>query len=161
MNWPIWSHVPRQQENHLLFTICGERPVPRKYLKMPERVRNQILSEAENITSIVTIASEYTSDSYVGRADLTLSRSFGFVENEQSSGAFQHIQPLLCSVEALNDRLFLVIDESLKSVRRGFPLSSIRTFVCVLGSVRQKMEGEIECLRFLDSREPLRWSVSN
>ena len=47
VSWLIWSHVLHQQENHLLVTIWGERPVLREYLKIPERVRNQILSEAE------------------------------------------------------------------------------------------------------------------
>ena len=47
VSWLIWSHVLRQQENHLLVAMRGEWPVRREYLKMPEGVRNQILSEAE------------------------------------------------------------------------------------------------------------------
>ena len=88
----------------------------------------------ENGTSITTIASEYTSDFIVGRASLSFSSSFAFRDNARSSGARQRVEPLPVAVEAWNEKVFLVIDDNPKSVKRGFPLGSIRIFDCVSNS---------------------------
>jgi len=137
-----------------------KRDSPCKYLNMLQRVRDWLFSEAGNVTSIATIASEYMSDFFVGRMNLTMSGPFSPTGNARSSGAFQRVEPLLLGVESLNEETSLVVDESPKSVRRGLPLRSIRTFACVSDSARRKTEGETGCLRLLDLRELHRWSVS-
>lgn len=67
------------------------------------------------------MANEYVSDFFVGRADLTFSPSLTLVDNARSSGARQRVEPLPLGVEALTERLLIVIDENPKSVRRGLP----------------------------------------
>ena len=159
MDWLIWPLAPCESDNHLLFSIEIKRDSPCKYLNMLQRVRDWLFSEAGNVTSIATIASEYISDLFVGRMNVTLSAPFSFTGNPRSSGAFQRVEPLLFGVESLTEEMSLVVDESPKSVRRGLPLRSIRTFACVSDSARRKTEGEIGCLRSLDLRELHRWSV--
>jgi len=103
------------------------------------------------------MASEYMSDFFVGRINVKPS---GVTNIPRSSGAFQRLEPLPFGTESLNEAIFLVVDESPKSVRRGLPLGSIRMFVCVSDSARQKTEGETGCLHPSDPRELHRWSVS-
>jgi len=96
----------------------------------------------------------------VGRMNVTMSGPFNSTGNARSSGAFQRVEPLMLGVESLNEEISLVVDESPKSVRRGLPLRSIRTFACVSDSARRKTEGETGCLRPLDSHELHQCSVS-
>ena len=123
-------------------------------------MRDWLSSGAGNVTSIATITSEYTSDSFVCRMTATVSGPFNFTENSKSSGAFQRVEPLLLGVESLNEEVSLVVDESPKFVRQGLPLGSIRMFACVSDSARQKTEGETGCLHHLDSHELYQWSAS-
>ena len=95
----------------------------------------------------------------MGRMNVAMSGPFCFTGNARSSGAFQRVEPLLFGVESLNEEMSLVVDESPKSVRRGLPLRSIRTFACVSDSARWKTEGETGYLRSLDLRELHRWSA--
>ena len=81
------------------------------------------------------------SDFFVGRTVLALSLSFDFVDSTRSSGARHRVDPLPFGVEALTERLFIVIDENPKSVRRGLPPGPIRIFDCVSRSARQKVGG--------------------
>ena len=104
--------------------------LPREYLGFYVRLSRRILSQEDNCTSMMTIANEYVSDFFVGRADLTLSASPAFFDSTRSSGARQRVEPLPFGVEALTERLFIVIDENPKSVRRGLPWGSMRMFDC-------------------------------
>jgi len=92
--------------------------------------------------------------------DLTITGLFSSTSNGRSSGAFQRVEPLLLGVESLIEEMSLVVDESPKSVRRGFPLGSIRMFTCVSDLARWKTEGETRCLHLLDLHELHQWSVS-
>ena len=111
-----------------------------------------------NVTTITTIASEYTSDLVVGLMNLFFSLSFAFVDKARSSGAHQRGE--LLDIEGLAKNPFLVVDDSPKSVRRGFPVGSIRMFDCVSNSAGWKVEGSGN-LHSLDSRELHPWSASN
>ena len=137
-----------------------KRDFPCKYLNMLQRVRDWLSSGAGNVTSIATIASEYTSDFFVCRTTATVSGPFSFTENSKSSGAFQRVEPLLFGVESLNEEMTLAVDESPKSVRRGLPSRSIRTFACVSDSARRKTGGETGCLHPSDPHGLYRWSAS-
>ena len=141
MGWLIWPPVPLEYEKHLLVTIGIKRESPCKYLDMLQRVRDWLFSEAGNVTSIATIASEYMSDFFVGRMNMTMSGPFCFTGNARSSGAFQRIEPLPFGVESLAEEIFLVVDESPKSVRRGLPVGSIRMFACVSDQPGRKRTG--------------------
>jgi len=125
---------------------------------MLQRVRDWLSSGAGNVTSIATIANEYTSDFFVDR--MTVSGPFSFTENSKSSGAIQRIESLLIGMESLNEEMSATVDESPKPARRGLPSRSIRTFACVSDSARQKTEGETRCLHSLDPHELYRWSAS-
>ena len=100
------------------------------------------LGEEGGVTSIPTMANEYVSDLYVGRMDLCFSLCFAFVDNRRSSGAHQRIEPpRQFRLGALTGRLSIVIDEPLKSVRRGLPSESIRMFRCVPCLARRRIDG--------------------
>ena len=103
------------------------------------RSSNRILSEGGGVTSITTMANENVSDIYVGRTDSDFPLSFAFVDNARSSGARQRVEPLPFGVEALAEKLFIVIDENPKSVKRGLPLRSIRMFDWISCSVRRRV----------------------
>lgn len=88
---------------------------------------------------MITIANEYVSDFFVGRTVLVFSLSFTFVDNARSSGARQRMEPLPFVEEALAERLFIVIEENPKSVRRGLRLRSMRMFDCIHQSAKRRV----------------------
>jgi hypothetical protein len=74
VDWSLWSLVVREQKDHLFVAARVERVVPGEYLNTcPEGWETEFRAREEIVTSIATIAREYTSDLVVGRADLALS----------------------------------------------------------------------------------------
>jgi len=72
----------------------------------------------------MTIDKEYTSDSFVGFLFTSL---MAFPRSRSSGAQYRNVQPWW-GVEALADSMFLVIEQSPKSVRSGEPLASISIF---------------------------------
>jgi hypothetical protein len=70
--------------------------------------------------------------------------------------------PSRFGVEALTEQMFRVTDENPKSVNRGAPLGSIRTFDCLSNSAgAEGRRGETERSHSLGPRGLLRWSASD